>query len=195
MNRKMIRISGMARSGIHAVAEWIRMSHAEEGYSCHYDNNFSLEHPNNLAKFLPPSGDKVEPFLWMIEHEDILFVDMPVLSPKIFKNFDFVDVLVIRDAYNTMASRRKLNENMFSRRVLQQWKQFACEALDQTNFLGPNKIVVNFNSWAKDPFVGGYREEIAKKFELAGIGSATEKISATSSWEPNQQHSSRLQLF
>ena len=192
MNRKFIRVTGMQRSGIHAVTEWIRMSHAGMGYSCWYDNAVSMDRPNDIAKFLPPSGDKEEAFLWMVEHEDVMFVDMPVLSSKIQKNFEFIDVLVIRDVFNTMASRRKMDERFFNRRAVQQWKYFACEARDLTNFLGPNKVVVNFNKWFADM---KYRETVAGKLGFEGVGADTDKMAVTSFWEPTATKSSTLKLF
>jgi hypothetical protein len=162
------------------------------GYSSFYDNNAPLDRPNDIAKFLPPSGDKEETFLWMIEHEDIMFVDIPILNPKLFANFEFTDVVVIRDVFNTMASRRKMDERFFSRRAVQQWKHFACEAKNLTNFLGPNKVVVTFNQWHSDM---KYREKIAQGFGIDGVGVGTEKMASTSYWEPTVTKSSDLKLF
>jgi len=183
MKRKFFRVFGMTRSGIHAVAEWVRMSHAEVGYSCHYDNAVSMDRPNELAKFLAPKGDLTEHFLWMVEHEDIIFLDMPVISPKIYENFECCDVLVIRDVFNTMASRKRLHDPLFTRRAIQQWKSFAWEALDKTQFIGPNKIVVKYNQWFIPPHEGE-RAAFAKKFGIEGIGSDTTKLAVASSWEP-----------
>jgi len=193
MNRKFFRVIGMSRSGIHAVASWIRMSHVEMGYAYHYDNTVPMTFPNEQAKFLPPSGDKNEAFLWMVEHEDINFLDMPVLNSKIYTNFEFTDVLVIRDVFNTMASRRKMNEKgWFSRRHIQQWKQFAFEALDQTKFLGPNKVVVFFNGWHKEP---AKRELIAKDFGIIGVGADTSKSATQSSWDAPTVPVAEMKLF
>lgn len=192
LKRKFIRVIGMQRSGIHAVADWIRMSHAGMGYSSWYDNAVNMDRPNDIAKFLPPSGEKAEPFLWMVEHEDIMFVDVPLLNEKIYNNFEFTDVLVIRDLFNTMASRRKMDERFFNRRTIQQWKHFACEAQNLTNFLGPNKVVVNFNKWFSDM---KYREEVAGKFGIDGVGVGTEKMAVQSYWQPTVTKSSDLALF
>lgn len=194
MNRKFFRVIGMSRSGIHAVADWIRMSHAEMGYTCHYDNAIPMERPNDIAKFLPPKGELSESFLWMVEHEDVHFLDMPVLNPKIASNFEFTDVLVIRDVFNTMASRRKMNERgLFSRRHIQQWKQFAFEALEQTSFLGPNKVVVKFNQWHQQR--DDYRSVVAKACGIEGVGAESNKVVGHSSWEPNTTPASELKLF
>lgn len=192
MNRKLVRVIGMQRSGIHAVADWIKMSHVGMGYSCWFDNNAQLERMNDVAKFLPPSGEKEEAFLWLVEHEDIMFVDLPSMNKKLFQNFDYIDVLVIRDVFNTMASRRKMDERFFNRRTLQQWKHYACEANNLTNFLGPNKVVVNFNKWFSDT---KYRGEVAAKFGIEGVGASTERMVVPSYWQPNVAKSSDLLVF
>lgn len=191
MNRKFLRVVGMQRSGIHAVAEWVRMSLAVQGYSVQFDNAVPMERPNELAKYLPPKGDLAEAFLWMVEHEDIQFLDMPALSPKLYANFEYADVLVIRDVFNTMASRRKMNPNLFSRRAVQMWKQYAAEALNATDFLGPNKVVVTFNKWLGEP----YRTAIAGKFGIDGAGVEQTKLSVASSFDPPTTPVNELKLL
>ncbi len=196
MQRKMMRVVGLARSGIHAVSEWIRMSHAEMGYSTQFDNILPLERPNDIAKLFPPSGDKNEPFLWMVEHEDQMLIDIPSISPKLLNNFEFTDVIVIRDVFNMMASRRKHNEKWAVRRVIQLWKTYAFEALNKTTFLGPNKKVVNFNKWHAEPLAGGYREEVAKDFGIPDLGADTSKQATPgSSWDKMSVPASELKLF
>lgn len=188
----------MQRSGIHAVAEWIRMSLAMQGYNTHYDNAVPLERPSDIARFLPPKGDLEESFLWMVEHEDAQFIDLPPIHPKICANFECYDVLVIRDVFNTMASRRKMNTNHFSRRAVQMWKQYAFEASGATNFLGinSNKVVVRYNAWHKQPHEGSYRETVAKSFQIEGVGSEVPlKQSANSSWQPPATLVSELLVF
>lgn len=182
MNRKLIRVFGVQRSGLHAVADWIKLSHAEQfGYSIIFENAVSLERPNEIAKFLPLKGDLAEPFLWMTEHEDCVLIDLPNIHPKLSANYEITDVVVVRDVFNTMASRRKMNGNMFNRRAIQLWKQFAFEAKGSTSFLGPKKLVVNFNDWIDS----ANRSEYAKELQITGIGSQTDKQAAGSSWQPN----------
>jgi hypothetical protein len=201
MKRKFFRVIGMQRSGIHAVAEWIRMSHALQGYSVHYDNAVSMEKPNEIAKFLPAKGDLEESFLWMVEHEDVHFIDMPVLSPKLTSNFEYHDILVIRDVFNTMASRRKMNPQLFSRRAVQLWRQYGAEALGNTDYLGPNKTVVLFNKWhqsglqGQPPEILGYRKQIAAKLGIQEVGAETIKLAVNSSFDPPTTPSNELKLF
>lgn len=196
MQRKMMRVVGMARSGIHAVSEWLRMSHAEMGYDTQFDNLLPLERPNDIARLFPVSGDKSEPFLWMIEHEDQMLIDLPTLSPKLHNSFEFYDVMIIRDVFNTMASRKKHNEKWAARRSIQLWKTYAFEALNKTNFLGPNKKVINFNKWHAKPYIGSYREEVAKEFGITDLGSDTSKQATPgSSWDKLTVPVADMKLF
>lgn len=198
MNRKFLRVVGMQRSGIHAVAEWIRMSLADQhGYSFQFDNAIPMDKPNEFAKYLPPKGDLAEPFLWMVEHEDINFIDMPVLNPKLHTNFEYADVLVIRDVFNTMASRRKMNANLFSRRAVQLWKQYAAEALNGTDFLGPNKIVVAFNKWHDSRWSENtaFITAVGDRFGISGGGVLLDKLSVGSSFEPPTTLAKDLKVF
>lgn len=174
MNRKMFRVMGMTRSGIHPVVEWIKASYVANGFACQFDNRIQIEYPNTIAKFLPMKPDEgdSERFLWLVEHEDVQFTDMPELREKLFTNFDVVDVLVVRDVFNTMASRFKVAKHLHSRRNVNVWKSYAYEALGRTSFLGPKKVVVNFNSWVDDM---DYRRKMAGQLGILEMGADTSK--------------------
>jgi len=193
MQRKFVRVLGIARSGIHAVSDWIRLSFAEQmGYSCQFDNLCSFERISELAKFLPPAGDKNEAFMWMVEHEDVPLIDLPMLPSKIYTNYDVVDVLIIRNVFNMMASRRHMQSPSFTRRTVQLWKSYAFEALNHTNFTGPNKVVIKYDLWQKQPWVATEgvetRATFAKLLGIEDIGSETTNMSPfspVSAWQPS----------
>lgn len=191
MNRKLIRVFGLQRSGLHAVCDWIKLSLAEQsGYSATFENDVSVDRPNEIAKFLPAKGDLAEPFLWMTEHEDSVLIDLPLLNPKLAANYEITDVLVVRDLFNTLASRRKLDQKLFNRRSVQLWKQFLFEAQGKTTFLGPNKVVVNFNDWSANK----ERERVAASLGITGVGAKTDKLAVNSSWQPPTTPVAELQL-
>jgi hypothetical protein len=84
-------------------------------------------------------------------------------------------VLIIRDPFNLFASRyrffyrmnllraesgklplkpnHKTNGNSeiswYQKNAIQRWKEYACEALGETNYLGNNKVIINYNHWFK----------------------------------------------
>jgi len=100
------------------------------------------------------------------EYKDVLHVVPPREKKK---------VLIIRDPFNLLASRyrffyrinllraesgklpiqpaHKTNRNSeiswFQKDAIQRWKEYAREALGDTNYLGNNKVVINYNHWFK----------------------------------------------
>lgn len=85
-----------------------------------------------------------------------------------------IDVIIVRDPYNLFASRLKqetdINKDGISLKTDQQrdilinlWKQYAKEYLDETHILQNNKVPISYNRWAHDK---EYRKELADKLNL-----------------------------
>ncbi len=75
-----------------------------------------------------------------------------------------INVLVLRDAFNTFASVKKGKRRMRARLhrfYAPQWKVYAREFLGETAFLGPDTIMISYNRWFTDR---DYRQEIAGRF-------------------------------
>ena len=82
-------------------------------------------------------------------------------SDKVF------NILILRDPYNLIASRIKFMRTnrvvRATKSTVNMWKQYAKEYLGETNILGKNKIVVNYNKFVTDK---DYQKEIIDKLGL-----------------------------
>jgi len=98
-------------------------------------------------------------------------------------------VLIIRDPFNLFASRyrffyrinklraesgklpikpnHKTNRNSqiswYQKDAIERWKEYAREAVGETNYLGDNKVIINYNHWFKHERV---RKEISKNMGI-----------------------------
>jgi hypothetical protein len=88
-----------------------------------------------------------------------------------------VDVLILRDPHNLLASR--LHNNMLPSKSMRQsfsalWTSYAMEFLGETNHLTHNKVSVNYNRWVLSTT---YRQELAAELGLQfsdrGFGDVT----------------------
>jgi hypothetical protein len=81
------------------------------------------------------------------------------------------DVLVIRDPFNTFASRvsaswirYKLDDKAGKETSIRLWKSYAREAMGDTNFARHNRIVINYNRWFTEV---EYRRKLSARLGLA----------------------------
>jgi len=81
-----------------------------------------------------------------------------------------IDILILRDPFNLIASRRKLKEQLARKTTYisgmnasQLWTTYADEFLGETNYLTNQKIVVNYNKWCSSK---KYRAELANSLEI-----------------------------
>ena len=160
------QVIGMRRSGNHAIISWILSNFT--GNVCHYNNIF-IEKEGLFVEekqVLSIEGDSNGSSCKLYSFEDYPFIEVtPCLSQVANK------VLIIRDPFNTFASRikraRKVNDIvdvfgvLITRKVLETWKQHAREFIGQTQHLGENVIKINFNKWWADP---DYRKEKSDHF-------------------------------
>lgn len=75
-----------------------------------------------------------------------------------------INVLVLRDAFNTFASVKRGKRRMRARLhrfYAPHWKAYAREFLGETSYLGRDAIAVNYNRWFCDR---DYRREVAARF-------------------------------
>lgn len=85
-------------------------------------------------------------------------------APIIGESLNRINVLVLRDAFNTFASVKKGKRRMRARLhrfYAPQWKVYAREFLGETALLGEDTIMVSYNRWFSDR---EYRQEIAGRF-------------------------------
>lgn len=158
----------MRRSGHHAVINWILLNF--QSY-VHYNNCFSKE--NELYTESERNIVKLGSFPYEIKI--LSFEDRPVFAHEshFWGSFESIlaagsvgrlyrkkNILVLRDAYNTFASRLKKGIKI-KKYDLDLWKIYAKEFLGETNFLGSDCIKISFNNWFSKK---QYREDLALKF-------------------------------
>ncbi|MCB0804171.1 MAG: hypothetical protein KDC05_00145 [Bacteroidales bacterium] len=79
-----------------------------------------------------------------------------------------IDILILRDPYNLLASRLKnerigLKTRSYVKSFAEVWVEYAKEYLGETNFMKNNKVLINYNQWSKNE---NYRKELASKLKI-----------------------------
>ena len=179
----------MARSGIHAIVNW--MTAQIDGRYCFLNCVGLKENPFEAARPLSsgrPYVANYEAFDLAREREgdfslkdhllysyEDCFLGM-VVSDTFESNHDAwlgvserrVDVLVLRDPFNLFASRKKaefVNPDVTERPVIswstarRMWKQYAREFIRGRRYLPHERVLIRYNDWATDP---AYRRRIAR---------------------------------
>ncbi|OZH53967.1 hypothetical protein AFK68_14040 [Hydrocoleum sp. CS-953] len=192
VNQKEIRVTGMKRTGNHAIMNWVKSQHTgevgflnnvaanENPYRYKYENlqdNFpehkwAIEHNRQQAK-----GYFIKRDCLIYSYED--FPLDQIASDKFEGNHDIYlgksairyDLLILRDPFNLLASRLKtsskvsyfLSVNSQNKTMIDLWLDYAKEYLGETNYLKHNKICINYNQWFADI---DYRRQIADKLQM-----------------------------
>lgn len=179
------RLSGMRRSGNHAVINWVlKQLH---GATC-YNNNMGPFHPpeNTIIKKIKFRG--FSKFNLLVSLEDKWCKDA-------FLNYDFFkfgksrqkyNVLILRDPYNMFASRWVWKDEFgilfredleHQKMIIEIWKEHARTYIQWQNgqeFLNCGKgIAINYNRWFRDK---KYRNEIANQLGLRFTDAGKEDI-------------------
>jgi len=180
-NQLILRVVGLRRSGLHAILNWLAGLH--KGRICFVNdiNHQTRILPNHQCEVLPAiNGDTHIPVgldqskeLLLMGYEDEQLVDLNGIP-----NTDLYggstktrDILVLRDPFNTFASRlhlmRQQPNNPFindfllpddhgSSQLARRWIYLAHEYLGRTQHLS-NLLTINFNRWVMD---ASYRQQI-----------------------------------
>lgn len=106
---------------------------------------------------------KCDKKLILINFENLDFIDNLEDFDRTSKQFsgEIVNVLVVRDIYNYVASKIKMGRHFYPDKDIPKWKVHAKEYLGKTNSL-KNKVIVNFNKWTFD---AEYKKELSKKLQ------------------------------
>ena len=198
VNQKELRITGLRRSGNHAIVEWIK---AQE--------NGKIEHLNNLEVRCNPYRYKYEHIKdfhpehakWAFKHyrplaqgefiaTDCLICgyedhNLASISDPFFEQLHDVylgksnkrfDIIIIRDPFNLFASRLKsgmINVRPKKFTVADLWVQYAREFLHETNYFKHHKICINYNRWFID---FEYRKELANQLEIKFTDAGMDRV-------------------
>jgi hypothetical protein len=167
-----VLVFAMRRSGHHAIIDWMiallgsNTTHYND--VCLLNDGLFLPRKDLWYKNIRRVGDGAK---HVINFEEVdLMGKFPEASKK---------VLVLRDAYNTFASRikyRKKNLNYSSRnkKMVEIWLQHAAEFVGETSFLGKDTIKINYNKWFSDV---SYRKELADQYFGGFLADRVDKVS------------------
>lgn len=188
VNNVEIRIVNLARSGSHAIINWL--IGLCNGKICFLNDvkpnrnpflNFTEKELINIEEDefnKNKSGKLTKKDLLICSYEQYPLKD--IFVGEFEKNHDRyvgksgrrIDILILRDPFNFFASRIKLEEygiaslrihlvDERSKKIITKlWKEYAKEYLNQTNHLKHNKLVISYNKWCLDK---GYKKYLAKK--------------------------------
>ena len=179
-NEKEIRVVGTKRSGHHAIVYWLEAHFAKPILV--NDCEPSTNPFDNAAQIRPPGTDLSLPKEGLIINYEDRHLEDVFSAEAEEKNEAFVgpsgetyDVLVLRDAYNYVASRMKL-QDYWIRKVIPDirtpvgqkyaiglWKEHAREFLGQTSIRKKRVVNVSYNMWFRSE---KYRRELSAKFGL-----------------------------
>ena len=159
---------GMKRGGHHAVLNWV-LGHYESWIYCNNclcpNGRIQVQYESDIRT----KGEK--PYKMTL----LSFEDRPNFSESSFDSVSKADkkptrnILILRDAYNTFASRFKKKrfphiegwaDGWINFDDTSIWKKYALEFLGATNFM-ENAIKINYNKWFVE---GEYRKEVSKNF-------------------------------
>lgn len=169
-----IVVLGMARSGNHAVIEWL-LSGAGRSWVFANDLNVGQD-PFQPAGLVHRSRGE-EPRLAVYSHEDF---DPATVGDRVPGG---AHVLVLRDPYNLLASRLRahsINPDAVgmpstrdaARMVMERWILHALEFIGQTHHL-PNRFNVNFASFIGD---SNYRRDLAAGLRIEPDDSTLKRV-------------------
>lgn len=201
-----IRAYGLMRSGNHAIIEWVQNQYADE-ITCFLNNVTHGDHdPYTTYKRRVLTGIDEETdieeirrkrkrlLIYSYEDRDELESSGMTFLESVFqqdfeKNRQYylgtskyqLDMLIIRDPFNYIASRLKLlqvrgpldgvsNPAL----IVKNWKSMAREAIKLSQAPQPGKTVVNYNRWVTEL---AYRKQLSKILMGSFNDSSIKKVS------------------
>ena len=191
MNEQEFIFFGIRRGGQHAIINWFA-SHFKKVHFANDLKDFSkpeVYEDNTGVYELEQIIGPVEGECFWSGDKDVLFQsyeDHPLEGLDFESNASIVGesgrktcVLIIRDPYNTMASRLRRCDYIFNvdEKAMEMWKKHAREATGKTNFI-PNLIVVNYNAWCLSNL---YRRRIEVQAGLSVCDSSVTRVSGLGS--------------
>ncbi len=191
LNEREVRVFAMQRSGHHAVIHWL---------IGHFKGEIFFRNAQDHRKEWNPTLDGIRS-LYIFNVEDAFRIRTVVdaierdawLNDGISHKVNHM--LILRDPYNTLASRLK-HEDVHCRQIhVEMWKEYAREYLRETDALPDDTVMVSFNRWYSDE---GYRRNISAKFGLEYSERNLRKVTIEgkgSSFQKDETDARNLDLF
>jgi hypothetical protein len=168
-----IQITGLRRSGNHAIINWLRGNFEDAGYKVRHDNDSQLLRTVTWH----PCTDK-EVYIVSFEDQDIKVI------PKLPDHVESFNFIILRDPFNCLASRMRRGYSITRELYL----SYANEFVGKTNFVDEPKCCVNYNRWLIDY---NYRSCIIQRFGLVCTDAHFHTMSEMSSFGdtiPEKEH-------
>ncbi len=157
------RVWGIKRSGHHAILHWIMSHYTNKSYINDILGNTAFKLYKDTP--FPVEIQRSNNHFYNIEDGD--FQNISNRFTRVQKlglcnlTDNFVDIIIIRDIFNLIASRIASTINM-KIDIINLYKQYAKEFLRQTQFL-KNPILINYNTW----FISQeYRQSILDRLNI-----------------------------
>lgn len=194
-DKGVLRITGMSRSGNHALIHWILrqlqgrwcfLNCAEPGVNPFLsarpmdDGAVHLANDPGFDLARAAAGNPAALDHLVFSHEDVFLKPLfrrearGTLERHVGGWGRWRDVLILRDPYNLFASRRRSGLTAVTPAAAARiWKQHARAFLGRCRGVPRDLIAVSYNRWATDC---GYRQEIAAQLGLAFTDAGMEQI-------------------
>ena len=149
MDKELIYVIGLRRSGHHAIGQWV-FGHYDEVSYCNNRKPGKEVHLKEKVKF-PVAISFEDKTLAKIKERPVILIDNNGKHIEFNKK---TNILTLRDPFNWYASRLRnkhrrvitLNDIGYT---IERWKEYAREFIGETNEIN-NKICINYNRWFSD---------------------------------------------
>ncbi len=202
INNVEICVSALQRSGHHAIINWI-ISNSSSSFcflnNClpHHNPFFASSGTDSLVQHISIENERIGNFseknLIIFNYEDKELSDIfyPTFNSEkqhwLGPSKKQFNILILRDPFNNIASKyrwakegTKWKPSIDSlNQVVNLWKAYAREYLNDTDFIKENKIAISYNQWFSD---SAYRHLIGEKLQLSSIDKGLTEIAK---WGPN----------
>lgn len=194
MNQLELHVTGMSRSGNHAIVDWIfaqsdgpkALLNCAEGKTNPFLSKRPLEDGRGwraapeIDIAAEEAGHLSEKRLLVHTYEDSWLAH--AFSRTFEDNHDVwvgpstrrIDVLILRDPFNLFASRMRMGAGLTLHVARRMWKQHAREAF-RPRYMRHDPLVILYNRWRAEP---GYRRELARRLGLALTDEGIERVPA-----------------
>jgi hypothetical protein len=186
--RKEIRVTGLQRSGNHAIINWIRR---QAGNDTLFFNDVDPERPFEIER-MPKAEREQAPresydcVLYSYEDRVLELINRKSFYPQtnafgveVDQRFD---VVIYRNPFNSFASRLKHNvvssamaTYISGLNLPELWLTYAYEATGRSSHMTQARVVVNYDRWCTSK---EYRRQVAERLELTFTDEGFNEITA-----------------
>jgi hypothetical protein len=152
------RVFALCNSGRGAVVEWLLDQYHRNDYATTRVRNTDVSYVQQLGLHLPNDLPRsAEKSVLVVEHVNAFLPTVPEIPPAVLRVWSCLDLIILRDPYNWLASRLKSNATCFLAEYMLYAKAFRPE------HARPRTSYIRYNRWLTDP---EYRHELLLTMHL-----------------------------